>query len=950
MSQFRARSLRRAASTGIVLASVSASLVLGLPPVTAQSSPGMVVAAVATPWAYSPDTGAALTYAYGVEFRAQPSMVESDIVVSRVGTTVVVTEEEGGPSLGIADPVRCTGDNPSGLSSEVTCSFPSAAPDSVWIAKGDFTLAPSGASVIVEEGSPIAAYFYGSAYDDYFQGGDLDDVVSGGGGDDNVYGGAGSDALWGGPGDDDMSGEAGDDRVWGDAGSDEIEGGPGLDSLQAGADSDSIDAEDGARDSVDCGSGEAAGANDVKIDAALDVTANCGGGEVPRVAVSPALSTNLPAVGDTVTGTRGTWLGTAPITYAYSFERCNKNPRRPDAQCTVVKKGTLDGQGLAEDRKPPSFKTTRTDQNQYLKYSVTATNAAVRGGVAPSAFAWARVLSPNAFILPKDWLPRLMANGYGFTQVTHVQAELEESTIGPFVDIVLKPVRRASVPRAMRKSVTHGGVIEISVDGTKLESDLRVEGTPDERPRIVITYYSYFEDRKVCPIGDEGIALMRGIIEANNGWPLPWLLAFLDDFPDGKCPWVIDWTSDVSAQNTFMATAVSLEETGDDDVPFRLRISASKPSTRPGLTMVIGAPPDAHVKQRPDDFSVGADGRLYAFSRPTHTSLWVGLLGDQVRESGKYGIVQLFLDGTLVLTESFQGTGTTSTPFSTVLTYLVSKPGKARVVVSTLANTPGPSQVVESQVFMDFEIAQATYLDQKNLVTWDGRCFTSDGVQGACPATVASELTAMRDAVSQSINGGLGTFTRPWDALRYASSKLDKRFVVIGANSAVHQNGAATSGARQRSCWWIDIFCHIDNAIQGSGQAVVRPRPPKPTPKPPPTQRVVVEMNVIPVGQDTLAGGVVGEGFLKVPGVGIVPLTGPVLPGSGGSGLLSDMGAAFTLETAELLGKAKLQGLEGATFVGIDTASVIGNYGGGVLSNYGAGFAPVVVVSLRQVP
>jgi uncharacterized repeat protein (TIGR01451 family) len=84
---------------------------------------------------------------------------------------------------------------------------------------------------------------------------DRGDDIEGGGGRDRLVGAAGTDDLNGGAGADDLNGGAGDDAINGGGGKDEIAGDRGEDIIKGGAGNDAIDADDGTRDTVDCGTG-----------------------------------------------------------------------------------------------------------------------------------------------------------------------------------------------------------------------------------------------------------------------------------------------------------------------------------------------------------------------------------------------------------------------------------------------------------------------------------------------------------------------------------------------------------------------------------------------------------------------------------------------------------------------------------------------------------------------
>ena len=965
------RRMSRASVAGATGLAVAAGLLVGLPPATAAGSFGILVTASVTPrtWLAGPATDE-----YRLTFRAQAGMVQSDVVVRRSGDSIVIYEEDGGPSLGVADTEYCKGSSASGPSSEVTCTFPSVKPNSDWVAKADFSDAPRGASFIVEQGSAVRAEFIGSAFDDYFQGGDLWDVASGGEGDDNLYGGGSTDALWGENGDDDIAGEAGPDRLRGGDGADTLDGeGEGVkgtsdpDSIIGGAGPDDIDARDGVADYIDCGdpyarkSGVVEQGNTVTFDAKLDTPIDCGTIEIPSAIAMPTINTTSPKVGETITGTLGEWRGTTPIRYSFAFERCpfDLQEFRP---CTEVSRGSLDAKGLVNG-KPPAYTVTKADQGFYLLFSINATNTSKQGGGTGYASAppTLPVAKPATFTLPAPWLPRQQGTRWSFTDSAVAQAAIEASAIAPFADVTLTAISRAKVPKAFQKPIADGNIVDIKINGKVVTGNNSIEAAADQRADITIRYYSWLEDRKKCSLSDNGVTTLQDWAQDGTA-PLWALVRYIELSGDGACPYVIDWSTQVSANPTFTVTNVSLEQTDDPDKPVQLRISASQPSLKPGLSVMVGAPPNSQVVQRPEDFSIGADGRLYAFPNKARSALWVGLMGDQTREAGAYGLVELYVNGERTVQTSFQATSPDSIPFSTVISDALTEPGKARLVVSTLGRPPGPSMYVESQVFLDFDIVRADSSNSDYLVTWDGRCFTPSGTRGECPDDIPMELTGMRNVIDKSIGYGLGTFPYDWDALRYASAELDKRFVAVGANSSLSVNrGSAT--ARYRDCWLIDVFCHIGNAIEAGAQAIMKPKATPKKPKPV-KQRYVLRVKVLPVNQKNVAGGVVGEGILKVPGVGLINLDGGTLINLDGgtfsrefaeaikAGLINlDGGTLINLDGGTLinLDGGTLINLDGGTLIGLDPSSLINLDGGTLISDMGGAFAPVPMVSLARV-
>jgi PKD repeat protein len=108
------------------------------------------------------------------------------------------------------------------------------------------------------------------ADNDFVDAGPGNDTVDLGSGDDEVHLGPGNDSADLGAGNDRAFGDEGDDVISGGPGNDTITGGPGADTVMAGPGDDIIDVKDGARDKIDCGSG-----NDKVTSDPQDVRANC---------------------------------------------------------------------------------------------------------------------------------------------------------------------------------------------------------------------------------------------------------------------------------------------------------------------------------------------------------------------------------------------------------------------------------------------------------------------------------------------------------------------------------------------------------------------------------------------------------------------------------------------------------------------------------------------------
>ena len=92
----------------------------------------------------------------------------------------------------------------------------------------------------------------GTNMDDTLIGGTQDDRIYAGDGNDRARGREGEDFIKGGLGDDEVYGQEGNDRIKGNFGEDKVFGGPGDDKVRGGSHGQ---ANDGARDVLDCGQG-----------------------------------------------------------------------------------------------------------------------------------------------------------------------------------------------------------------------------------------------------------------------------------------------------------------------------------------------------------------------------------------------------------------------------------------------------------------------------------------------------------------------------------------------------------------------------------------------------------------------------------------------------------------------------------------------------------------------
>jgi Ca2+-binding RTX toxin-like protein len=92
----------------------------------------------------------------------------------------------------------------------------------------------------------------GTNRDDQLIGSTQDDRIFSGAGNDRARGDAGEDFIEGESGNDEVYGQVGNDRIKGNFGQDKVFGGPGDDIVRGGSHGD---ANDGAKDILDCGQG-----------------------------------------------------------------------------------------------------------------------------------------------------------------------------------------------------------------------------------------------------------------------------------------------------------------------------------------------------------------------------------------------------------------------------------------------------------------------------------------------------------------------------------------------------------------------------------------------------------------------------------------------------------------------------------------------------------------------
>lgn len=142
-----------------------------------------------------------------------------------------------------------------------------------------FSLTVVGFAILLSAGLALAAdvpcaggYCEGTTGDDAMTGSASEDEMYGIGGNDTMYGKEGADSMWGDWHQVIEPGEPGEDTMYGGAGPDRLQGDERPDMLNGGRGNDRIEAQDGQRDTVNCGRG----AEDVAFfDRGIDEVRNC---------------------------------------------------------------------------------------------------------------------------------------------------------------------------------------------------------------------------------------------------------------------------------------------------------------------------------------------------------------------------------------------------------------------------------------------------------------------------------------------------------------------------------------------------------------------------------------------------------------------------------------------------------------------------------------------------
>ena len=912
-------SRRRLSTVAAVTAAVSvgSALLIGATPVTASTTAGIVVSAVA-----QDPNGAYWVAPNVVTFRATPQMVESEIAVSREGNTIVVNELEGGPSLAIEAPtdarITCTSSNPSGLSDTIRCTFGGDTVGRDAGVYGDFDAAPRGVTFGLDATSQLNSMIAGSRFDDYLQGGSAIDLLAGGDGDDFLYGGAGDDALLGGPGDDVIYGdgedaETGKDVLVGGPGDDFLEGGPASDRMIGGPGRDDIDAKDGIADEeLDCNDSDSRGQESEapRFDRNLDRPIDCGGVELPYPLSIPSVTPiELVKPNTELTATPPQWGGSTPMTLSYRWESCAVSSSGVPTDCTERAKGTLNAQGRdSRTGRAPTYSVRSQDNKRAIQFIVTADNRKVKGGGAEEAASGFVDVGVQSYKVPAGLLPRQGGGGaWSFASVSSVGSALRGVGLEDFASIRETPWRRAAVPASQRKAIRDGGVFAILINGREAKAGTAIEGSDAAKASVEIRYYATSEDRKTCPVSGDDLAGLRRQAETAN-----LALQTVSDYLDQrKCPWTVAWSTSTGRSTVFTVEDLAVEETDDPEKPVQVRITARRPGTGPQLSIAVGAPPQRSVAQSPEQFAIGLNGAVYAFPGTVFTSIWTSLVGDQARMPTKRARVQLFVNGDLRVQ------GEQGADYSYDLATVFTEPGVARVVITTLTDSGAPN----AQVYVDIPILDSATAPLGDLITWDGRCFDREGRAASCVGRIPnSAAETIRGAMVRTGLARLQTYSAV-DALRLASRDIDARFTPVIVNGPVPSGsgGVRSSLIPRAACAWWDLGCHLRGVVSQVVEAFMKP---KSMAKP---QTFRVRGSVVYAEDGTAIATITRGRVANVVGAGLIGLDGATLIGLDGATLISDQGGSLIgLDGATLIGldSATLIGLDGATLIGLDGATL----------------------------
>jgi hypothetical protein len=907
---------RRGAGAVAVGATVAlgAGLLMGAQPAAASTGAGIVVSASIFEGSSEPNW---------VMFRATSQMVESEVAVNRQGSTVVVTELEGGPSLAVEPPtdsrISCTASNPSGLSDEIRCTFSGSTASSGRYSVGaDFRSAPRGITFGSDGTSQLEFLVLGSEYDDYIQGGPLADRVAGFGGDDFIFGGAGDDILDGGDGDDVIYGDGDDDRergndqLFGGNGDDYLEGGPGNDRMYGGAGFDELDAKDGeADDVVDCNDSFSRLSKpnaDALFDARLDTPFDCGG-VTPPIAQTFTMLRDYTgvSVGKQLVGIAPGWLGTEPLDLSYRWEACTLSASRDVVSCSKRTTGSLNSKGLdPKTGKAPVYTVTKADAGRAIRLVTIADNSSKRGGAVvenPSPFTL-RVEPPLTLEIPTNFLPTGSGSKWSFSDFMRVSAALTASKASPWLNVITRGWERRAVPNTMRKPIKDGQVFSIRVNGKEVTSkDREFEIDKSRKTDVEIRFYSMLEDRKTCPASDNDLQAYQRAAAAGS-----LSLLALTNFLDSKrCAWAVTWADQVGTSPIFTVSGLSLEYSDDEDRPVQVRITARKPTTAAGLAIAVGAPPRDIVRQSPDHFTLGVAGAVYAFPGSVFTSLWVSLIGDQVRQGTGQSTVrarmQMFVNGRLQASQEL------SREFSSIPATVLTEPGLVRIVMTTFAS----NGAAIGQAYVDVPVRDPLGASMSDLVTLDGRCFSISGQRlSSCQGrTPHPNVATIQRLLSQAQAPQVATYA-PLESLRYASDTLNKRFTPIVVNGVVPGSVTAprVSVVPRSGCAWWDLPCIVRGVAIQVVNAVIRAKNAA-------TASFRVKSPVVGVPQSGALPSVTTGLLALIPGLGLIGLDGATLISDQGGSLISDQGGSLISDQG-----GSLIGLDGATLIGLDGATL----------------------------
>jgi hypothetical protein len=165
----------------------------------------------------------------------------------------------------------------------------------------------------------------------------------------------------------------------------------------------------------------------------------------PRNTTPPTVS-GTPQVGQTLTANNGTWVGQQPLTFTYSWRRCDSN----GGSCSEISGATGKTYVLTSADQGTSVRVRVTARNAAGTASATsAPTAAVSKAEAPggSTISINEVSLPNRLLIDRvSFSPQPLRSRRTFTARFHVSDSRNHSVMGALVLVVAMPFGTTTTP------------------------------------------------------------------------------------------------------------------------------------------------------------------------------------------------------------------------------------------------------------------------------------------------------------------------------------------------------------------------------------------------------------------------------------------------------------------------------------------------------------------------